>query len=51
MNLVKNQEFIGQLGENQSINIFRNGLSFFYFSPLMGKHRKYWYVINFFMNL
>ena len=37
MNLVKNQEFIGQLGENHPINILSQ---WFRFLPFMGKHQK-----------
>ena len=37
MNLVKNQEFIGQLGENQPINILSQ---WFRFLPFMAKNQK-----------
>ena len=37
MNLVKNQEFIGQVGENQPINIL---LQWFKFLLLFNFHRK-----------
>ena len=37
MNLVKNQEFIGQLGENQPINILSQWSCFL---PFIGKHQK-----------
>ena len=47
MNLVKNQEFMGQLGENQP---FVTMVPFaFYLS--WENIKKYWYMINFFMNL
>ena len=36
----ENQEFIGQLGENQPIKICCNGLSFFLFLPFMEEHHK-----------
>ena len=37
MNLVKNQEFIGQLGENQPINILSQWPCFL---PFIEKHQK-----------
>ena len=41
MNLVKNQEFIGQLDENQPINILLRWFKFFcWFLPFMGEHQK-----------
>ena len=53
MNLVKNQEFIGQLDENQPINILLQWFKFFffYFYLLWENIKKYLYVIKCFMNL
>ena len=49
MNLVKNQEFMGQLGENQPISILLQWFKFFfYFLPFMEEHILI--CINSFMN-